>query len=148
MSDQAGFDLELRLDGLPSDDALRIEASADLTAMSVGDMLVELFGTEESPAFTASELRNNPDLPDIHAQFVDLFDGWRAGASTLRFYARDSTEIDPDELVSEVLAGDVLSIAVRQDLRGPGLVRVARRRSGGAPGLAPQVLPSVCGRQA
>ena len=114
MSDQAGFDLELRLDGLPSDDALRIQVSAELTAMSVGDMLVELFGTEESPALTASELRDNPDLPDIHAQFVDLFDRWRDGTSTLRFYARDGAEIDPDELVSEVLSSGGLSLAVRQ----------------------------------
>ena len=113
MSEGGAFGIELRLDGLHPGDSLRLEASAELTELTVGDMLVEVFAGE-SHAFTESEARDNPDLPDLYAQIAELFGRWRDGMATLRFYAPGGAEVDGGALVSDALGDGELRLVLRQ----------------------------------
>ena len=80
------FEIEIRLDGLPHDAVLCLELSPGLAALTVGDMLVEVFRGHEAPPFADAELRDNPDLPDLFAQFAGLFERWVEGVATLRLH--------------------------------------------------------------
>ena len=114
MSRHNAVELEVRLDGLPPDDVLCLEFSPDLAALTVGDMLLAAFHSEEARPFTGVELRDNPDLPDLFDQFANLFERWVEGVATLRFHRPGGEEIDPGAPVKDVLAGRRLSLVVRQ----------------------------------
>ena len=114
MSRHNAVELEVRLDGLPPDDALTLEVPPALGALTVGDLLVEVFCGHETHDFTEAELRDNPDLPDLFRQFANLFECWIEGIATLRFHRPGGEEIDPGAPVEDVLAGRGLSLVVRQ----------------------------------
>ena len=114
MSRYDTVELELRLDGLPHDDALLLEVSPELTDLTVGDMLVEVFRGHEFLPFADAELRDNPDLPDLFGQFADLFERWAEGVATLRLHRLDGGEIDPGAPARDVLAERRSSLVVRQ----------------------------------
>ena len=114
MSWYSPVELELRLDGLAHDEALPLEVSPALGALTVGDLLVEVFCGHEAYAFTEAELRDNPDLPDLFQQFANLFERWAEGAATMRFHRPGGEEIDTGAPVKDLLAGRRLSLVVRQ----------------------------------
>ena len=114
MSLHDAVEVEVRLDGLPHDDVLCLELPPDLTALTVGDLLVEVFCGQDAYAFTEAELRDNPDLPDLFEQFANLFERWAEGVATMRFHRPGGDEIDPGAPVEDVLAGGGLSLVVRQ----------------------------------
>ena len=102
-SRNAPLEVRVSLNGMDPEDALCVSLAADYAGLSVSALLDRLFPTaEEDQGEVRSmlDLRANPDLPDIYAVFLEVFDEWRKGRCALAISVDGGVEVS--------LAGRVL----------------------------------------
>ena len=104
---QAGpFELRVSLSGLAPEDSLRAVLPSDYARIPISQLLDRIFPeAKEQRREVASmfDLRANPDLPDIYAVFLDVFDEWRDGRCALSLSGDAAVDVDFADSVSQHL---------------------------------------------
>ena len=96
----------MSLSGLAPEDSLRAVLPSDYARIPVSELLDRIFPeTEEQRQQVASmfDLRANPDLPDIYAAFLDVFEEWRMGRCALLLSEDPGVDVDFADSVSQHL---------------------------------------------
>ena len=91
------FELRVSLGDMAPDDAFSVVLPSRLARLTVGDLLNRVFPEEEAEQLElldALDVRDNPDLPDMYDELLDIFDQWRQGDCTLRFFARHGPQVE------------------------------------------------------
>ena len=94
------------MSGLPPEDSLRVVLPSDYARIHVSQLLERIFPeAEEQRRQVASmfDLRANPDLPDIYATFLDVFEEWRMGRCALLLSEDPGVDVDFADSVSQRL---------------------------------------------
>jgi hypothetical protein len=86
---------------------LQVAVPSGASRLTVGALLNEVLPedeVEQGQVLASLDVRANPDLPEIYAELLDIFDQWRLGECTLRFFATDGSEIELFHPVRDHLA--------------------------------------------
>jgi len=103
----AKFELLISLGDMDLEDSFHVILSADMTRLAVGDLLNALFPENDAEPFVAEgrlDIKANPDLPEMYAELHEIFEQWRRGDCTLRFFANRGPEVDLYQPVSDHLS--------------------------------------------
>ena len=104
----ASLRLRISLGDMPLSDAFEVVVPDVVAGSSVGDLLDRVFGPDGVRDDAASELldtRRNPDLPEMYADLLDVFDDWRDGRCSLRMHRNHGPEIPPNDELGMHLSG-------------------------------------------
>ena len=104
---EEGLDLQVSLGDMDLDDAFSIALPPGLRRVTLGDLIREVFPEDESDqAETLAGLDggDNPDLPDLYRELVDIFDQWRLGRCTLSFFANHGPQLELYQPVAQHLS--------------------------------------------
>ena len=105
--DRSGwFEVWVSLTGMDPDDVLSVCLPAELSGITVSQLLDHVFppGEDEQRSVASMfDLRANPDLPEIYEVFLDAFDARRNGRCTLAFSGGDGVNLDLSGVVSRLL---------------------------------------------
>ncbi len=100
------FWLQLSLDGMRPEDCLRVRLPEARLRLRVGKLLEWVFPPHPQGQARVEEMldrRSNPDLPDIYAVFLDVFDQWRLGHCSLHLSTAGGQEVGPEDRVNDRL---------------------------------------------
>ena len=103
----APFEVQISVDDAGLEDAFRAELPARMSRLNLGDLLNDLLSEDEAEqddVLASMDLNANPDLPEIYEELLDIFDQWRAGNCTLRFYANNGPEVQLFQPVGQHLS--------------------------------------------
>ena len=104
LSTDSPFELQLSLGDMDLQDAFRIELPPRYSKLTVGSLLNEVFPEDEAnrqAMLESLDTRENPDLPDMYGELMDIFDQWRRMDCSLRFFANNGPEVELFHLVTE-----------------------------------------------
>ena len=91
------FEFQVSLGNMSLEDAFRVTLSPRYSKLTVGRLLNEVFPEDEANRQAILELldvRENPDLPEMYDELLDIFDQWRRMDCSLRFFANNGPEIE------------------------------------------------------
>ena len=105
--EESSFELQITLGDMDLGDAFRLDLPPSMSRLTVGDLLDEVFSEDESAQtgfLSALDVRDNPDLPEMYEELLDILGEWRRGDCTLRFFANDGPELRLVDRVAEHLS--------------------------------------------
>ena len=100
------FDLRVSLGDMDLEESfwISLPPRLDLPAhLTIDGLLDEVFSDDEvkrAELAAALDVRANPDLPDMYDALLIVFDQWRRGDCTLRFFANHGPEVELSDLLS------------------------------------------------
>ncbi len=97
------FELQVSLGNMGLEDAFRVTLSPRYFKLTVGGLLNEVFPEDEATRqaiLESLDVRENPDLPEMYDELLDIFDQWRRMDCSLRFFANNGPEIELFHLVA------------------------------------------------
>ena len=100
--------LRVTLGGMPLSDAFEIDLPDVDLDVNLGDLLDGVFGPDGARDETVLDLldtRRNPDLPEMYADLLDVFDDWRDGRCSLRMHRNHGPEIESTDDLARHLYG-------------------------------------------
>ena len=101
------FELQITLGDMDMEDAFRIVLPPRMSQLTVRALLDEVFSEDENAQtefLSALDVRANPDLPEMYEELLDIFDEWRRGDCTLRFFTSDGPELRLEDRVAAHLS--------------------------------------------
>ena len=104
---ESSLDLQVSLGDMDLEDAFLITVPPELRRLPLGDLLRDVFPEDEAlQAETLAALDGgaNPDLPDLYQELLDIFDQWRGGHCTLRFFANHGPQLELYQPVAQHLS--------------------------------------------
>ncbi len=98
------FELTIRLGDMEPEDAFRIFVSLELSNYTLDTFLSRLF--EESfvgdiPINLLMDVNENPDLPDMFNELVNIYNQWKLNKCSIRFLKPNGKCINPTDLLSD-----------------------------------------------
>ena len=111
--------LRITLGGMPLSDAFEIDLPDVDLDVNLGDLLDRVFGPDGARDETVLDLldtRRNPDLPEMYADLLDVFDDRRDGRCSLRMYRNHGPEIASTDDLAQHLSGVDGSLAPLLDV--------------------------------
>ncbi len=98
--------LQVTLGTMPLDEAFTVYLPSDyarLTAAEFFDIAFSDGDAQQAKVRERLDLKGNPDLPDIYAGLLEIFEGWRGGRYALRFFTNNGPEVDLSHRVGSYL---------------------------------------------
>lgn len=90
------FTLQVSLGEMNLEDAFWVELGPEYVDSRLGDFLDNVFSGDrrQQAKFRSSiDVKENPDLPAMYAELLEIFAEWRSGRCTLHFFANQGPEI-------------------------------------------------------
>ena len=90
------FILQVSLGDMNLEDAFWVELGPEYVESRLGDFLDTVFSgnrRQQSKFRSLLDVAENPDLPDMYTELLEIFAEWRRGKCTLHFFANQGPEI-------------------------------------------------------
>ena len=124
------FILQVSLGEMNLEDAFWVELEPSYLSKRTSEFLDLVFSSdhkEQAEVRSALDIKENPDLPDMYTELLEVFAEWRSGKSTLQFFANQGPEIRlTDRLVDHlsimqspkhrILETPLLDLVIEQNL--------------------------------
>lgn len=91
------FELQVSLGNMGLEDAFRMTLSPRYSKLTVGRLLIEVFPEDEAnrkAILESLDVRENPDLPEMYDELLEIFGQWRRMDCSIRFFANNGPEIE------------------------------------------------------
>jgi len=90
------FILQVSLGEMNLEDAFWVELEPGYLGMQTTEFLDLIFSSDrkqQAKVRALLDVKENPDLPDMYAELLEIFAEWRSGKSALQFFANQGPEI-------------------------------------------------------
>lgn len=90
------FILQVSLGEMDLEDAFWVELEPGYVGSPLGEFLDFVFSgdrRQQAKVRALLDVKENPDLPDIYAELLEIFAEWRSGNCTLQFFSNQGPEI-------------------------------------------------------
>ena len=90
------FILQVSLGEMNLEDAFWVELEPGYLSMQTSEFLELVFSSErrqQAKVRALLDVKENPDLPDMYTELLEIFAEWRSGKGTLQFFANQGPEI-------------------------------------------------------
>ena len=101
------FILQVTMGEMNLEDAFWVELEPGYLRMHTSEFLDLVFSSDRKQQATVRALldvKENPDLPDMYTELLEVFAEWRSGKSTLEFFANQGPEIRLTDRLSDHLS--------------------------------------------
>ena len=101
------FILQVSLGEMNLEDAFWVELEPGYLSMQTSELLELVFSGErrrQAKVRSLLDVKENPDLPDMYAELLEIFAEWRNGNCTLQFFANQGPEIKLTDRLADHLS--------------------------------------------
>jgi len=101
------FILQVSLGEMNLEDAFWVELEPGFLMMHTSEFLDLVFSSDrkqQAEIRSLIDVEENPDLPDMYTELVEVFAEWRSGKSTLEFFANQGPEIRSSDRLQDHLS--------------------------------------------
>ncbi len=101
------FIFQVSLGDMNLEDAFWVELSPEYVRSNLGDFLDSVFSgdrKQQSKVHKMLDVKENPDLPDMYAELLEIFAEWRSGKCALQFFINQGPEIKLSDRLDDHLS--------------------------------------------